>query len=94
MDKPPPRLYVLDENAAHCTTAVEFETKPELKSTSREGTRKNTAPPAALLAPGEQDSEEVIDALFDKKQLLTYNLDETPVAGTKSEEFNGKDEEL
>ena len=94
MDKPPPTLYVLDENAAHCTRAVEFERKLDLKSTAREGNKKNTAPPAALLAPEAHVSEEVVAELFNKMQLLTRMLDETPVAGTKLETFNGKDEEL
>ncbi len=94
MARPPPTLYVLDENAAHCTAAVEFETKLDLKSTAREGTNKNTAPPAALLAPDVQDSEEVVDELFSKVQLLTCMLDDTPSAGTKRETFNGKDVEL
>ena len=94
MDRPPPTLYVLDENAAHCATAVEFETKLELKSTSTEGAKKNTAPPAALLEPEAQDAEEVVDALFNKLQLFTCMLDETAVAGTKLEMFNGNDVEL
>ena len=94
MDRPPPTLYVLDENAAHCTTAVEFETKLDLKSTSRDGTKKNTAPPAELLAPEMQDAEEVVAELFSKVQLLTCILHDTPVAGTKLETFNGKDVEL
>ena len=94
MDMPPPTLYVLDENAAHCTRAVEFEKKLDLKSTAREGNKKNTAPPAALLAPEAHESEEVAEELLKKLQLLTCMLDETAVAGTKREIFNGNDVEL
>ena len=61
MDIPPPKLYVLDENAAHCTAVLEFEKELENNSTAREGTRANTAPPAALLAPEAQDSDEIVD---------------------------------
>ena len=70
MDKPPPRLYVLDENAAHCTVALELEKELENKSTTSEGTKKNTAPPAALLAPEAHVSEEVVDVQFQKEQLF------------------------
>ena len=61
MDIPPPKLYVLDENAAHCTAALEFEKELDKKSTAREGTRANTAPPAALLAPEAHDPDEVVE---------------------------------
>ena len=61
MDIPPPRLYVLDEKAEHCTEALEFVKKTEKKSTVSEGTRANTVPPAALLAPEAHDSDEVVE---------------------------------
>jgi hypothetical protein len=61
MDTPPPRLYVLDENAEHRTAAVEFKKEFENKSTVTEGTRANTAPPAALLAPEAHDPDEVVE---------------------------------
>ncbi len=51
MDIPPPKLYVLDEETAQLVEAVEFEKTLAIKPTAREGTRANTAPPAALLAP-------------------------------------------
>ena len=94
MDKPPPTLYVLDPDDAHVTETEEFEMRLPTKSTAREGNKKNTAPPAALLAPEAHVSEEVVTELFNNMQLLTRMLDETPVAGTKLETFNGKDEDL
>jgi hypothetical protein len=69
MDIPPPKLYVLDENAAHCTEALEFEKELEKIYTAREGTRANTAPPAALLAPEAHDTDEVVDLHAEKEQL-------------------------
>ena len=69
MDIPPPKLYVLDENAAHCTAALEFEKELEKIYTAREGTRANTAPPAALLAPEAHDADEVVDLHAEKEQL-------------------------
>ena len=80
MDTPPPKLYVLDENAAHCTAVLEFEKELENNSTAREGTRANTAPPAALLAPEAHDEDEVVDFDSKKEQLLTRKTDETPIA--------------
>jgi hypothetical protein len=52
---------VLDENAEHRTAAVEFKKEFENKSTVTEGTRANTAPPAALLAPEAHDPDEVVE---------------------------------
>jgi hypothetical protein len=71
MHKPPPRPYVLDENAAHCTTALELEMELEKKSTTREGTNKNTAPPAALLEPEAHIKEEDVDVQLHREQLFT-----------------------
>jgi len=58
---PPPRLYVLSEEAAHVTTAEQFANEFETVSTATEGTDKNTAPPAALLVSEAHDAEEVIE---------------------------------
>ena len=69
MDIPPPRLYVLDEKAEHCTKAVEFVKEFETKSAVREGTIANTAPPAALLAPVAHDPDEVVEFDWEKEQL-------------------------
>ncbi len=69
MDIPPPKQYVLDDNAAHCTAIVEFVKELEKKSTAKEGTRANTAPPAALLAPEAHDVDEVVDFDWKKEQL-------------------------
>ena len=80
MDIPPPKLYVLDENAAHCTAVLEFEKELEKKSTEREGTRANTAPPAALLAPEAHDTDEVVEFDSEKEPLSTRKTDETPMA--------------
>ena len=94
MARPPPTLYVLDADDAHVTETEEFDKRLPTKSTAREGAKKNTAPPAALLAPEAHESEEEVDELFKKVQLLTCMLDKTPAAGTKLEIFNGKDVEL
>jgi hypothetical protein len=94
MDTPPPKLYVLDENAAHCTAVLEFEKELENNSTAREGTRANTAPPAALLAPEAHDEDEVVELDSKKEQLLTRKTDETPIAGTKLPPLDGNDEAL
>ena len=94
MDTPPPKLYVLDENAAHCTAVLEFEKELENNSTAREGTRANTAPPAALLAPEAHDEDEVVDFDSKKEQLLTRKTDETPIAWTKLLLLDGNDEAL
>ena len=94
MDTPPPKLYVLDENAAHCTAVLEFEKELENNSTAREGTRANTAPPAALLAPEAHDEDEVVDFDSKKEQLLTRKTDETPIAWTKLSLLDGNDEAL
>ena len=94
MDIPPPRLYVLDENAAHCTAVLESEKELENKSTAREGTRANTAPPAALLAPEAHDEDEVVELDSKKEQLLTRKTDETPIAWTKLPLLDGNDEAL
>ena len=91
MDIPPPKLYVLDENAAHCTAALEFEKELEKKSTTREGTRANTAPPAALLAPEAHDADEVLDIHSKKEQFLTRKTDETPLAVYKKRSSLAKD---
>jgi hypothetical protein len=80
MDIPPPKLYVLDENAAHCTAVLEFEKELEKNSTEREGTRANTAPPAALLAPGAHDTDKVVEFDSEKEPLSTRKTDETPMA--------------
>ena len=69
MDIPPPKLYVLDENAEHCTAVLEFEKELEKIYTAREGTRANTAPPAALLEPEAHDADEVVDLHAEKEQL-------------------------
>ena len=69
MDIPPPKLYVLDEEAPQVVVAVAFEKKLAIKSTAREGTRANTAPPAALLAPEAHDADEVVDLHAEKEQL-------------------------
>jgi hypothetical protein len=61
MDIPPPRLYVLDDEAAHVVVAVAVAKVLENNSTAREGTRANTAPPAALLTLEAQDSDEVVE---------------------------------
>ena len=94
MDTPPPKLYVLDENAAHCTAVLEFEKELENNSTAREGTRANTAPPAALLAPEAHDEDEVVELDSEKEQLLTRKTDETPIAWTKLLLLDGNDEAL
>ena len=69
MDIPPPKVCVLDENAAHCTAVLEFEKELEKMSIEREGTRANTAPPAALLAPEAHDADEVVEVDSKKEQL-------------------------
>ena len=56
---PPPRLNVLDEDAAQFTAAEEFENELEEMLTAADGTKQNTAPPAALLVPEAHDTEEV-----------------------------------
>ena len=61
MDKPPPTLYVLSEEAAQFTTVEQFEKELETTSTATEGIEENTAPPAALLVPEAHDAEEVIE---------------------------------
>ena len=61
MDKPPPRLYVLSEKAAHFTTAEQFVKELETVSKATEGAEEKTAPPAALLVPEAHDAEEVIE---------------------------------
>ncbi len=94
MDTPPPKLYVLDEYAEHCTAVLESEKELENNSTAREGTRANTAPPAALLAPEAHDEDEVVDFDSKKEQLLTRKTDETPIAGTKLPLLDGNDEAL
>ncbi len=94
MDIPPPKLYVLDENAAHRTALLEFEKELENNSKAREGTRANTAPPAALLAPEAHDKDEVVEFDSKKEQLLTRKTDETPIAGTKLPLLDGNDEAL
>jgi len=85
---------VLDEEAAHVVLAVEFEKRLAIMSTAREGTRANTAPPAALLAPEAHDEDEVVDFDSKKEQLLTRKTDETPIAGTKLPLLDGNDEAL
>ena len=69
MDNPPPKLYVLNEEAPQVVVAVAFEKRLAIKSTAREGTRANTAPPAALLAPEAHDADEVVDFDSKKEQL-------------------------
>jgi hypothetical protein len=61
MDNPPPRLYVLDEEAAQLVEALEFAKALAIRPTAREGARANTAPPAALLAPEAHDPDEVAE---------------------------------
>jgi hypothetical protein len=61
MDIPPPRLYVLDDEAAQVVVAAAYARVLEKNSTAREGTRANTAPPAALLAPAAHDLDEVVE---------------------------------
>jgi hypothetical protein len=69
MDIPPPRLNVLDDEAAQVVEAVAFEKTLAKNSTAREGTRANTAPPATLLAPEAHDADEVVELDSRKKQL-------------------------
>jgi len=66
---PPPRLYVLNEEAPQVVSTVAFEKALAKKSTSREGTRANTAPPAALLAPEAHDPDEVVEFDWKNEQL-------------------------
>jgi hypothetical protein len=61
MDIPPPRLYVLDDEAAQVVVTVAFAKMLEKNSTAMKGTRANTAPPAALLAPAAHDLDEVVE---------------------------------
>ena len=61
MDKPPPTLYVLSEEAAHVETVEQFEKELETTPRKTEGIEENTAPPAALLVPEAHDAEEVIE---------------------------------
>jgi hypothetical protein len=85
---------VLDENAAHRTAVLESEKELENNSTAREGTRANTAPPAALLAPEAHDEDEVVELDSEKEQLLTRRTDETTIAWTKLPLLDGNDEAL
>ena len=80
MAKPPPMLYVLDKTAAQSTTADEFEKSLEKMPTATEGTEENTAPPAALLAPGAHDAEDVTELQFMNVQLIMVTPDERPIA--------------
>ena len=94
MDIPPPKLYVLDEYAEHRTAVLESEKELDNNSTAREGTRANTAPPAALLAPEAHDEDEVVEFDSKKEQLLTHKTDETLIAWTKLPLLDGNDEAL
>ena len=69
MDIPPPKLYVLNEEAPQVVVAVAFEKTLAIQWTERRGTRANTAPPAALLAPEAHDADEVVDFDSKKEQL-------------------------
>ena len=80
MAKPPPMLYVLDKTAAQSTTADEFKKSLEKMPTATEGTEENTAPPAALLAPGAHDTEDVTELQFMNVQLIIVTPDEKPIA--------------
>ena len=91
---PPPRLYVLNEEAPQVVSTVAFKKRLAKQKTLREGTRANTAPPAALLAPEAQDSDEVVEFDSKKEQLLTRKTDETPIAWTKLPPLDGNDEAL
>ena len=77
---PPPRLYVVNEEAPQLVVTVAFEKRLVTKLTASEGTRANTAPPAALLAPEAHDADEVVDFDSEKEQLSTRKTDETPIA--------------
>ncbi len=54
-----------------------------------EGTTENTAPPAALLEPEEQDTEDDTELQFDMVQLATTMADAIPEACTTLEIFKG-----
>ena len=94
MDIPPPRLYVVNEEAPQVVVTVAFEKRLAIKTTAREGTRANTAPPAALLAPEAHDADEVVEKHSEKEQLFTCKTDETAITSTKLELFDGNDEAL
>ena len=85
---------MLNEEAPQVVVAVAFEKKLAIKSTVGEGTRANTAPPAALLAPEAHDEDEVFEFDSKKEQLLTHKTDETPIAWTKLPLLDGNDEAL
>jgi DNA-directed RNA polymerase subunit H (RpoH/RPB5) len=89
MDNPPPRLYVLDENAEHCKNMSESEKELESTRTSSEGTNPNAAPPAALLEPEEHDEEVLMSEHIRKEQLLTRIKDETTIVRSIFAEFDG-----
>ena len=94
MDNPPPKLYVLEENAAQCTTVCELEIKLDTKSTTRKGTAKKKAPPAALLEPEAQVVAEVIDEQLKRKQLLTRKTLRTPIEGKPLDALEENDDEV
>ncbi len=71
---------MLDKEDAQVVDAVAFAKVLENKSTAREGTRANTAPPAALLAPEAHDADAVVEFDWKKEQLWTRKTDETPIA--------------
>ena len=50
---------MLDDDAAQFTAAEEFENELEEMLTAADGTKQNTAPPAALLVPEAHDTDDV-----------------------------------
>ncbi len=74
-DSPPPKLYVSDVDAAQLTLTDESETTLEENTTSALKAETNTAPPAALLAPGLQDDAVEYEALWLKLQCDIYKLE-------------------
>lgn len=94
MDIPPPRLYVLDDEAPQAVLAVAFEKRFAIESTEREGTKANTAPPAALLVPEAHDEDEVAEFDCKKEQFLIRKVDETPIAWAKLLLLDGNDDAL
>ena len=74
-DSPPPKLYVSDVDAAQLTLTDESEKTLEEITTSALKADTNTAPPAALLAPGLHGDAIEYELLWLKLQCATYKLE-------------------
>ena len=84
---------MLNEEAPQVVLTVAFVKRLAIKWTAREGTRANTAPPAALLAPEAHDADDVVDSHSIKEQLLTRKTDEKQIALAALEDFDNTNNE-